>query len=298
MKYKNYQLLNSFIKIAKDKQLIKEEVPKILDLKISNNLMDNMLKLSNGLREKDLDSYADELESNYLLYASANTYETKGAKDLVDEAHPQGSLEYKDVDGEAIFHTVLDTQLKMLEVLSKTPKIKNAKLINEVRKVFGQLNENFNDNSYDKKTFTNVVDNLLQGGAGKMIKDLSQTSGQQKLTPEEQEILKKRQLSANKPGQQVPARPAPSALIDKLVNDYDAAITRISRFKAIIKAHEMPNSKELNAFLDKVDLFLKNNKKEYLENEFKADEKVRDPYVKKLNDANVRLNAFETRWLQ
>lgn len=298
MKNKNSQLLNSFIKIAKDKQLIKEEAPKILDLTISNSLMDNMLKLSNGLREKGLDSYADELESNYLLYASANTYETKGAKKIVDDAHPKGSFEYEDVEGEAIFHTVLDTQIKMLEVLSKTPKIKNAKLINEVKKVFGQLNENFNDTSYDKKTFTNVVDNLLHGGAGQMIKDITQTSGQQKLTPEEQEILKKRQLSATKPGQQAPAQKAPSALIDKLLNDYDAAITRISRFKAIIKAHEMPNSKELNTFLDKVDVFLKNNKKEYLENEFKADDKVREPYVKKLNDANVRLNAFETRWLQ
>lgn len=203
MKNKQSILLNSFIKIAKEKKLIKEEPVKLLDLKVSNNLMDNMLKLCNGLRAKGFNSYADELESNYLLYSAAsNSYESDGAKKLINEAHPDGSLEYKDVDGEAIFHTVLDTQVKMLDVVSKTPKVKNAKLIQEVKQVFGQLTENL----YDQKNVTNVVDTLLQGGSGNLIKNVSNTL--QNLTPEQKEILQRRQPTApttapkpeNKPG--------------------------------------------------------------------------------------------------
>lgn len=292
MKNKQSTLLNSFIKIAKEKKLIKEEPVKLLDLKVSNNLMDNMLKLCNGLRAKGFNSYADELESNYLLYSAAsNSYESDGAKKLINEAHPDGSLEYKDVDGEAIFHTVLDTQVKMLDVVSKTPKVKNAKLIQEVKKVFGQLTENL----YDQKNVTNVVDTLLQGGAGNLIKDVSNTL--QNLTPEQKEILKRRQSTAPTAAPKPENKPVIS-LTDKLLSDYDSARTRIARFKAIVKANGMQNSVQLNTFLDQIDVFLKTNKDEFSSNAFKDDQKVRDPYLKKLNDVKVRLDAFEARWLK
>lgn len=275
----NSAVLKSFMKVAKDKNLIKEEAPKLLDLKASDDLMSNVLKLCNGLRAKGFEEYANELESNFLLYTSASiSYESDGSKKLIDEAHPDGSFEMKDVDGEAIFHTVLDTQVKMLETLSKTPKIKNAHIISEVKKVFGQLREDIPDTT---------LQTLLNGGAGQLIKDVVNTRS---LTPEEQEILKRRQ-GVNKVKEN-------KALSDKLAADYDVATKRVARFKAIIKANNMKNANELNTFLDKVNLFLSTNKQNFISNDFKEDEKVREPYVKKLNEANAKLDTFENRWLK
>jgi hypothetical protein len=106
----------------------------------SNNLMENVIKLCAGLREKGFEKHANELETKFLNYKRAfNAYETSKEKgeDLVDAAHPDGSHDLEGVDGDATIETIVDQHLKDMQVVDKKPtgKLVSAKDILSAVKV-------------------------------------------------------------------------------------------------------------------------------------------------------------------
>lgn len=108
------------------------------DFTPTEDFFSNLTKLCSGLRDIGLSKYADELENNYLRYKHAQTaYETskETGEDLVDQAHPKGSVQVG--DGEyGIVETIVDQQLKTLKILDKKPtgKLASAKdIINAVK---------------------------------------------------------------------------------------------------------------------------------------------------------------------
>lgn len=149
IKFEDSAVMRSLEKLYKEKGLLKEEPIKKeasskLDLRASSNLMENILKLCNGLRSYGLDKQANELELNYLSYKKANTlYETskETGEDLVHSAHPKGSHKV-DVLGDdlAVVETILDNHLKMLKVVDKVPtgKLASNNIINSVKKALGE----------------------------------------------------------------------------------------------------------------------------------------------------------------
>lgn len=153
VKFEDSAIMRSLEKVAREKGMVKDEplnktasVVNPLDLKVSYNLMENVLKLCAGLRASGLDKHANELESNYLSYKQANTlYETSKEKgeDLIHDAHPEGSHKIEDILGDdlAVVEDILDRHVKMVLVVEKKPtgKLASSKsVINAVKNVFAQ----------------------------------------------------------------------------------------------------------------------------------------------------------------
>lgn len=146
--------MRSFEKVAMEKGLIKHDplekiASKKLDLTISSNLMQNVLTLCAGLKEAGMNSYAKDLEIKFLNYKEATSlYETskETGDDLVDQAHPKGSYEVADVEGDALVETILDQHLKMINMVNKklTGKVSSSSysrdIINAVKYSLGQTN--------------------------------------------------------------------------------------------------------------------------------------------------------------
>lgn len=152
VKFEDSPTMRALEKVAKEKGLVKPEAlqkqasaPKKPDLTPSDDLMENILKLCNGLRSKGLVKAASEIEVNYLNYKQAQTlYETSKEKgeDLVDTAHPKGSHKLENVEGdEAVIETIVDQHLKHLQMIDKKPTGKLAdasQVIKAVKRVLGQ----------------------------------------------------------------------------------------------------------------------------------------------------------------
>jgi hypothetical protein len=146
VKFEDSVVMRSLEKLAKDKGLVKsEEITKTaapkLDLSPSGALINNVLKLCEGLRQSGLIKHADDLEEKFINYKQAQTlYEAHSEKgeDLIDRAHPKGSHHLEDVEGdEAVIETILDQQLKALDMIKKVPtgKLSNASSIIDAVKV-------------------------------------------------------------------------------------------------------------------------------------------------------------------
>lgn len=176
---KNSELMRSLVKVAQEKGLVKPEPLPVRtaasfvknDLSPTNNLMENIVKLCQGLRTTGFNKYADELESVFINYKQATTrtlYDTTGEKgeDLIDAAHPKGSHKMEGVEGDAVVETILDKHIKMLDVTNKKPTGKLASsqdIINAVKIVLADDSdvENFqekiaNVNSILDKSIGNV----------------------------------------------------------------------------------------------------------------------------------------------
>jgi len=153
VKFQDSAVMRSLERVAREKGLVKEEeltktasTQKKADLTPSSNLLVNLLKLSEGLRQAGLDKYADELEAKTLAYKQAQTlYETskEEGEDLVDAAHPKGSHKLENVDGDdlAVVETIIDQHLKNMKVVEKEPTGKldsSASIINNVKMVLGE----------------------------------------------------------------------------------------------------------------------------------------------------------------
>jgi hypothetical protein len=124
--------MRSLVRVAKEKGWLPEQnlnktaaKESTIDLNPSDNLLQNILKLCNGLRSTGFDKYADELEVKYLNYKQANTlYNVSGedGEDLLHSAHPKGSHKLLDVDSkEATVEDLIDKHLQILEVVNKKP---------------------------------------------------------------------------------------------------------------------------------------------------------------------------------
>ena len=141
--------MRSLTKVAQDKGWIKDEPvvktasPK-LDLKPSDNLTENLLKLCGGLRAAGFEKQADEIEDKFVVYKQANSlYGVSGedGDDLLHSAHPKGSHKMEDVDSkEAVFEDLLDKHQQFVSMVDKKPTGKLAStrsIINAVKIALG-----------------------------------------------------------------------------------------------------------------------------------------------------------------
>lgn len=152
VKFEDSPTMRALEKVAREKGLVKPEtltkkasVVKKADLSPTDNLMENILKLCNGLREQGLVKDAADLETKYLQYKQAQTmYDATGetGEDLLDQAHPEGSHKLENVDSkEAVVEDLLDKHDMIEEVAEKKPQAKlsdAASVIKAVKKVLAQ----------------------------------------------------------------------------------------------------------------------------------------------------------------
>src|SRR5258708_5643973 len=150
VKFEDSSTMRSLTKLAQDKGWIKEEpvvktASPVLDLQPSDNLLENLLKLCQGLRTSGFEKQAEELESKFVIYkqAQTNLYNVGGeeGEDLVHAAHPKGSHKLENVDStEATFEDILDQHMKGVEVATKAPHGKLASsedIVNAVKVALG-----------------------------------------------------------------------------------------------------------------------------------------------------------------
>ena len=150
-KFEDSAVMRSLEKLAQQKGWVqsdllqKQAANQEVDLSVVDSLVENIVKLCQGLRKSGFNKQAEELENNYFEYKRAQTlYETSKEKgdDLVDAAHPKGSHKLEDVEGdEATFETILDVHLKTLEMIDKKPtgKLASSKdILNSVKIVLAQ----------------------------------------------------------------------------------------------------------------------------------------------------------------
>ena len=153
VKFEDSPIMRSLEKVAREKGLVKPEPPlqksaalaKKADLTPTANLMENIFKLCDGLREQGRVVEASEVEANYLNYKRAQTmYEThkETGDDVIHSAHPKGSHKLEGVAGdEATFEDILDKHTKILNVVEKKPtgKLSTAsQILGAVKKSLGQ----------------------------------------------------------------------------------------------------------------------------------------------------------------
>jgi hypothetical protein len=115
-----------------DNQFIKSAAASVKDNKLSENLNDNILKLCTKLRNSGFESYADDLERNFLSYkfASKDFYDVskETGEDVINAAHPDGSKKIiEESTGDmGVVRTLIDSQKKIQEVVKKQPSGKLA----------------------------------------------------------------------------------------------------------------------------------------------------------------------------
>lgn len=138
VKFEDAPIMRSLEKVAQEKGLVKAEpltktAAKKTDLTPTTSLLDNVLKLCAGLRERGFEKQANELEVNLLNYkkAEATLYETSPEKgeDLVHAAHPKGSHKLEGLDAEddgAVVEDILDQHAKSIQTIEKKPTGKLA----------------------------------------------------------------------------------------------------------------------------------------------------------------------------
>lgn len=126
--FEDSQVMRSLERLAQEKGLIKNDPlqkiasapakPKKANLKPTNNLTENLLKLCAGLREEGMIKYAEELEATFMMYKQASC---ECDHDLIDSAHPKGSHKLEGVMGDAVIETILDQHLAMMKTVEKKP---------------------------------------------------------------------------------------------------------------------------------------------------------------------------------
>lgn len=149
-KHKNFEdseTMRSLVKLAREKGLVDLnpiQEHKDSDYTVSDKLVENVLRLCAGLREQGLEKFANELESQFVNYkkeAAANIYSKSDGEDIINEAHPKGSVRLTNLQGDAIVETIIDQHLKLVDVSLKNPTGKlayNRNILNSVKKVLAQ----------------------------------------------------------------------------------------------------------------------------------------------------------------
>jgi len=183
--FEDSETMRSLVKLAKEKGLVKEDpLQKIaskkskLDLKPTESLSENLMKLCGGLRASGMKKYAEELESAFLMYKQAAASECDN--DLVQDAHPKGSPLLEGVAGDAVIETIIDEHLAMMKVVNKMPtgKLTNAKLtnaksiINAVKISLGE-DDKITQLLANIRTLVTQAGNMMKQFAEKANKDLT-----------------------------------------------------------------------------------------------------------------------------
>src|SRR5579863_5007762 len=98
VKFEDSPVMRSLEKVAQQNGMIKAEplqktaAAKKTNLVPSDSLLDNVVRLCSGLRERGFDKQAADLETHFALYKQAQTlYETskEEGKDVIEFAHPE-----------------------------------------------------------------------------------------------------------------------------------------------------------------------------------------------------------------
>jgi hypothetical protein len=151
VKFEDSPIMRSLERVAQEKGLVKAQplnktaAAKKTDLTPTTSLLDNVLKLCAGLRERGFEKQANELEVHLVNYKKAQTlYETSPEKgeDLVHAAHPKGSHKLEGVDAAdegSVVEDILDQYAKSLEMVNKKPtgKLSSAEAIEAVKVTLG-----------------------------------------------------------------------------------------------------------------------------------------------------------------
>jgi len=147
VKFEDSVVMRSLEKVAQEKGLVKPEpltktAAAKTDLTPSNSLLDNVLKLCAGLRDRGFDKQANELEVNLLNYkkAEATLYEAfpEKGEDLIYSAHPKGSHKLEGVDAQddgAVVEDILDQHAKSVQMIEKKPTGKLASTLEAIEAV-------------------------------------------------------------------------------------------------------------------------------------------------------------------
>jgi hypothetical protein len=170
-------LMRSLEKVAfqkgmtKSEPITKQASTEPLDLIPSSNLMDNIVKLTAGLRAQGLTKQATEIEQSFFNYKKAQTlYEAhkETGDDVINSAHPKGSHKLVDVDSdEAVVEDQLDKHIKFLKMIEKEPtgKLSNANSIMSAVKMALGIDPLIlrKDNISDPRNYFSVKKSLGQG---------------------------------------------------------------------------------------------------------------------------------------
>lgn len=143
-KHKNFNesfVMQSYVKKAIEKgivnydsesEIVKTAAKAVKETKLNYTLDDKILKLCNQLRNSGFESYADDLEKNFLSYkvASKDLYDVtkETGEDLVDAAHPEGSKKIieKSTKDLGVVETIVDQKKKIEEAVKSEPTGKLA----------------------------------------------------------------------------------------------------------------------------------------------------------------------------
>lgn len=192
LKFDESFTMRSFEKLAQEKDLIKndpikKEASKKLDLSASNNLSDNILKLIAGLNQNGFNKYAEELRNSFLVFKEAQSLygvNKETGEDVVNQAHPKGSPDISDVEGDATVETVLDQHNKILEIINKktTGKFANNKqIIDAVKLVFASAKDEVKDflekavNYFSQAVSKGLqLDQLMETNVESILKNLNE----------------------------------------------------------------------------------------------------------------------------
>jgi hypothetical protein len=128
--FQDSEIMLNLEKIAINKNLIQND-PIIKQAaktyKPSSNLFQDMILLVGGLREKGLVKQADDLEAKIFAHKQAK----KDYDELLDKAHPEGDVEIiKAENGYGVVETLPTQHKKILDIVNKTVKTKNAEIVN------------------------------------------------------------------------------------------------------------------------------------------------------------------------
>lgn len=134
IKFTDSEVMRSLEALAVKKGLVEPQKKQAAALKTaskkeakspSSSVDANIASLCEGLRSKGFDKYADEIESKFFVYKSAEAayYNVTGetGEDMVNRFHPDGSVALKDVEGDATVETILDQRKLIEEILNKKP---------------------------------------------------------------------------------------------------------------------------------------------------------------------------------
>ena len=108
-----------------------------------------ILQLTSQLRNKGYHKHADELEYKYLFLkrSETNLYSVlrETGEDLLDQAHPEGSVKMEDAKDEGgVVETLLDQKKKIEKAVSKDPtgKLSAASVARLIKKISQEKQEN------------------------------------------------------------------------------------------------------------------------------------------------------------
>lgn len=363
VKFEDSVTMRSLEKVAREKGWVQSEpiektAKKKDDYSVTSNLTENVIKLCTGLRNSGFTKYADELESKFMAYKKAtNMYDTTGEKgeDLVDAAHPHGSHKLEGVDGDSVIETILDQQLKDVEMVNKHPsgKLSSAKdVLNAVKIVLAdaaddlkknlnnvmnsvqQINDLYYDVSffnrptadpkkalsmakllltepskanalslkahlnYLNKTYAPPLGEYLGALLGGMTQDVYD-----EMSPFFDFANKSLDaiigsISKEEEAKNAPAVPAPAAVVapevQSLMNTFSDVQKKVARYKAIVEAKELPNSKALVDYLDRVNAAVSARMSSFNKQPDANKSELSKIYLDKLNSEIIPgLSAFE-----